>query len=258
LLRIHLRTTPETMRPSITRLSTVIFASSLLVPLSYAQEENDGVPDGVVVEPAPVVIEEERSVVTPAGTQDIVDILSRAEDFTTVVAAIEAAGLTETLKGGGPFTMFVPMNAAFNALPAGALPELMKEGNELALSTILRYHVVPGRHMVMDLAAGVLPTVHGNNLEVTTQSVVVDRVGATPVAPNDPNLPVQQQNVLIQGASLLRTDIVASNGIIHVVDRVLLPVAVVRDPDAEVVERLLEQEVEIRTEVQEVIAEEAE
>lgn len=189
-----------------------------------------------------------ESVVIPAGTQNMVEILSRAEDFTTLVAAIEAAGLTETLKGDGPLTIFAPTNAAFNALPAGTLPELMKEGNELALVTILTYHVVPGRHMAMDLAPGDLPTTHGNNLRVTARTVMVDQV-APPEVPTGASPPVQRQNVLIEGADLLRTDIAASNGVIHVVDRVLLPVAEVPVAPVPVVPV---GEVEVKVEVEQV------
>ncbi len=214
----------------------------LLAPLAAAVPEN---------EPTAPANQTVESGVVPAGTQDIVEILSNAQDFTTLVAAIQAAGLSEMLQGDGPFTIFAPTNAAFNALPAGALPELMKEGNELALKTVLTYHVVPGRLMAMDLAPGDLPTAHGNMLRVTARTVTVDDV-APPEVPGGASPPVQRQNVLIEGASLMRTDIAASNGVIHVIDRVVLPVAEVPVVPVPVAPA---GEVEIEVEVKDSVAE---
>lgn len=135
--------------------------------------------------------------------QDIVDVASANEDFSTLVTAIEAAGLAETLQGEGPFTVFAPNNAAFEALPEGKLDKLMKPENKEKLATILQYHVVPGKLMATDVAKlDEAMTAVGDELDVE-----VAEDGA----------------VTIEGANLVRTDIETSNGVIHVIDKVLVP-----------------------------------
>ena len=135
--------------------------------------------------------------------QDIVDTAVAAGDFTTLVAAVEAAGLVDTLKGPGPFTVFAPTDAAFAALPAGTVESLLEPANRDTLTKILTFHVVPHEFESADLAglAGRLETVAGLPLGF-------DATG-TPVN--------------IGGATLVAADIAASNGVIHVVDRVILP-----------------------------------
>jgi len=148
----------------------------------------------VVAEP---VVEE-----TPAPTT-VVDIAVGNPDFSTLVAAIQAAGLAETLSGPGPFTVFAPTNAAFAALPAGTLDSLLLPENKEQLTAILTYHVVPGTVMAADLPAAAtdVATVNG-----ATVSVVAAPEGAT-----------------INGAKITAADVPASNGVIHVIDTVLLP-----------------------------------
>ncbi len=138
-----------------------------------------------------------------AQEADIVDTAVAANDFTTLVAAVQAADLVETLKGPGPFTVFAPTDAAFAALPAGTLDSLLEPANRDTLTTILTFHVVPGEIRSSDLAgrAGRLETVAGRPLGV-------DATGAP---------------VNVGGASLVAADIEATNGVIHVVDRVILP-----------------------------------
>lgn len=134
-------------------------------------------------------------------SQDIVDV-AVANDFDTLVAAIEAARLVSTLRGDGPFTVFAPSDAAFADLPDGALETLLQPENQAQLQAVLTYHVVPGRvtaEQVTSLDAA--ETVNGATLSIETQN------GA----------------VLVNGATVTATDIEASNGIIHVVDEVLLP-----------------------------------
>ena len=136
-----------------------------------------------------------------AGNQsaDIVDTAVSAGTFETLVAAVQAAGLVETLKGDGPFTVFAPNDEAFAKLPAGTVEGLLKDKE--ALTKILTYHVVPGKKMASDVVgASSLTTVQG-------QSLTVDAT----------------DGVKIGNATVLATDVSASNGVIHVIDTVLLP-----------------------------------
>ncbi len=133
---------------------------------------------------------------------DIVDIASANDDFSTLVAAVSAADLVETLKGDGPFTVFAPTNAAFEALPAGTVESLLMPENKDQLVSVLTYHVVPGSVTSDQLA--------GQQLSVATvQGSEVQVDGTSGVKVND--------------ATVTTADIMASNGVIHVIDRVLLP-----------------------------------
>jgi uncharacterized surface protein with fasciclin (FAS1) repeats len=134
-------------------------------------------------------------------SKDIVDTAVGAGNFTTLVAAVEAAGLVETLKGEGPFTVFAPTDAAFAALPAGTLEDLLKPENKDKLIAILTYHVVPGKVMSTDLSEGLkAATVQGGEVTITLDG------GAK-----------------VNGAVISTADIAASNGVIHVIDSVILP-----------------------------------
>ena len=135
------------------------------------------------------------------ATMDIVDTAVAAGSFTTLVAAVQAAGLVETLKGEGPFTVFAPTDAAFAALPAGTVEDLLKPENKDKLAAILTYHVVPGKVMSTDLTEGMkAASVQGGELTVTLDG------GAK-----------------VNGAVISTADIAASNGVIHVIDSVILP-----------------------------------
>ena len=147
-------------------------------------------------------------------TKDIIDNAVNSKDHTTLVAAIKAAGLVDTLKGPGPFTVFAPTNAAFDALPAGTVDTLLKPENKAMLSGILTYHVVAGKMdakaLTKAIAAGkgkaMLKTVAGGNLTATAKGgkvMVMDEKGGT--------------------ATVTIADVIQSNGVIHVVDKVLLP-----------------------------------
>jgi len=136
----------------------------------------------------------------PAEAGDIVAVASANEDFSTLVAAVSAAGLVETLQGEGPFTVFAPTNEAFAALPAGLVDKLLLPENKDLLVKILTYHVVSGKVMAADVAAGEVPTVEGQNITITTD-----------------------MGVQVNGANVVTTDIEASNGVIHVIDAVILP-----------------------------------
>ncbi len=133
---------------------------------------------------------------------DIVDIAASDDQFSTLVAAVTAAGLVDTLKGDGPFTVFAPTNAAFEALPAGTVENLLKPENKDQLIKILTYHVVPGAVTSDQLA--------GQRLDVATvqgQTVHIDG----------------RNGVKVNRSRVTTADIIASNGVIHVIDRVLLP-----------------------------------
>lgn len=132
--------------------------------------------------------------------QDIVTIASGNEDFSTLVAAVGAAGLVETLQGDGPFTVFAPTNAAFAALPAGLVDKLLLPENKDLLIKILTYHVVAAKVMSADVMAGEVASVEGQNITITTDD-----------------------GVYVNGANVVAVDIEASNGVIHVIDAVILP-----------------------------------
>ncbi|WP_114966055.1 fasciclin domain-containing protein [Alkalilacustris brevis] len=134
------------------------------------------------------------------GTPDIVDTAVAAGSFETLVAAVQAAGLVDTLKGEGPFTVFAPTDEAFAALPEGTLEALLEDID--TLTAILTYHVVPGAVMSGDLEDGMMAeTVNG-------QSVTIG---------------VSYGDVTVDGANVVTADIEASNGVIHVIDAVILP-----------------------------------
>ena len=141
---------------------------------------------------------------THQASKDIVATAVAAGTFNTLVAAVKAAGLVETLQGKGPFTVFAPTDAAFAKLPAGTVESLL--ANPKKLASILTFHVVPGKVMAADIvkANGAKPTtVNGQALDVV----------------------VSNGHVLVNGANVVTADVVASNGVIHVIDSVLLPAA---------------------------------
>ncbi|OIQ34009.1 MAG: Nex18 symbiotically induced protein [Roseobacter sp. MedPE-SWchi] len=134
-------------------------------------------------------------------SKDIVDTAVSAGSFATLVAAVQAAGLVDTLKGDGPFTVFAPTDEAFAALPNGTVEELLKPENKAQLVSILTYHVVPGKVLSTDLSNNMMATtVQGSDLAIMTQG-----------------------GVTINGAKVVSADIATSNGVIHVIDAVILP-----------------------------------
>ena len=138
----------------------------------------------------------------PAAPKDVVDIAIGSADHTTLVAAVTAAGLVETLKGAGPFTIFAPTNAAFAALPAGTVDGLLKPESKDALTKILTYHVVAGAVKAADLKDGQkVKTLQGEELTVS----------------------IKDGKVMINGANVTAADLTGSNGVVHVIDAVLMP-----------------------------------
>ncbi len=133
--------------------------------------------------------------------QNIVEIASGNKDFSTLVAAVVAAGLADTLSGNGPFTVFAPTNAAFAKLPAGTVEELVKPENKEKLAAILTYHVVGAKAMSAGLSDGQkVKTVNGQEITVSING-----------------------SVKIDGATVVSADLEASNGVIHVIDTVIMP-----------------------------------
>ncbi|WP_305989218.1 fasciclin domain-containing protein [Roseibium sp. MMSF_3544] len=137
-----------------------------------------------------------------AGGKDIVDTAVGAGSFNTLVAAVQAAGLVDTLKGEGPFTVFAPTDEAFAALPEGTVENLLKPENKDQLVAILTYHVVPGKVMSSDIA--------GKKAEVASVEGSEISVDAT-------------DGVKVDGANVVTADIETTNGVIHVIDAVILP-----------------------------------
>jgi uncharacterized surface protein with fasciclin (FAS1) repeats len=136
--------------------------------------------------------------VMSAQAKDIVDTAVDAGSFKTLATALGAAGLVETLKGKGPFTVFAPRDEAFAKIPKADLEALLKD--KAKLTAVLTYHVVPGKVMAADVKAGKVKTVQGSDITVTTKS-----------------------GVMVDKAKVVKTDIVADNGVIHVIDTVIMP-----------------------------------
>lgn len=136
-----------------------------------------------------------------AAAHDLVDT-AIAGKFTTLVAAVKAAGLVDTLKGTGPFTVFAPTDEAFAKLPAGTLEDLLKGENKAKLQSLLKYHVIPGKVMAVDvMKLNTAKTVEGRNAKIRTHN----------------------GKVTVDGAHVTKTDIGATNGVIHVIDAVIQP-----------------------------------
>jgi uncharacterized surface protein with fasciclin (FAS1) repeats len=133
-----------------------------------------------------------------ANAKDIVDTAIAAGNFNTLATALKAAGLVETLKGTGPFTVFAPTDAAFAKIPKAQLDALLAD--KAKLTAVLTYHVVPGRVMSKDVKAGMVKTVQGSSMTVATMG-----------------------GVKVDNANVIAVDIVADNGVIHIIDTVILP-----------------------------------
>ena len=158
--------------------------------------------NGVVHVIDSVILPPEPKVSTKPAAKDIVDTAVAAGSFKTLVAAVQAAGLVETLKGDGPFTVFAPTDAAFAKLPKETLADLLKPENKAKLAAILTYHVVPGKVMAAD---------------------VVKLTEAKTVQGSSAKIAVEGSSVMVDGAKVTATDIVCGNGVIHVIDAVILP-----------------------------------
>jgi uncharacterized surface protein with fasciclin (FAS1) repeats len=141
------------------------------------------------------------NILTAAEEKTIVGVAAGAGQFKTLVAAVSAAGLVDTLNGDGPFTVFAPTDEAFAKLPAGTVENLLKPENKEKLISILTFHVLPGKVMAADVKTSSAKTVNGKDLGIK----------------------VAGGKVTVGAANVVKTDIAASNGVIHVIDTVLLP-----------------------------------
>jgi uncharacterized surface protein with fasciclin (FAS1) repeats len=178
-----------------TRTVAVAIAAALVLAACSTETEEPVAPEApAATEPAAPAEE------APAELGTIVDVALATDGFSTLVAAVQAAGLVETLQGDGPFTVFAPTDAAFAALPEGLLEKLLLEENRELLVRILTYHVVAGQVLAADVVAGDVATVEGQNITLATAN-----------------------GVTVNGASVTLADVLASNGVIHVIDAVLLP-----------------------------------
>jgi uncharacterized surface protein with fasciclin (FAS1) repeats len=142
-----------------------------------------------------------KSAATSTAGKDLIAVAGGADNFKTLVAAIKAAGLVETLQGKGPFTVFAPTDEAFAKLPAGTVENLLKPENKEKLVAILTYHVLSGKVMAADVKTMDAKTVQGQSVDI----IVADA------------------GVTVNGAKVLKTDVLAENGVIHVIDTVILP-----------------------------------
>ena len=149
----------------------------------------------------PSILPVARAADEAASPGDIVAVASKAGSFNTLVAAVKAAGLVETLQGKGPFTVFAPTDEAFAKLPPGTVADLLKPENKEKLVAILTYHVVPGKVMAADVKTMMAKTVNGKELDIK----------------------VDDGKVTVNTAKVIKTDVAASNGVIHVIDAVLIP-----------------------------------
>jgi uncharacterized surface protein with fasciclin (FAS1) repeats len=179
----------------IAAAATVAVATLTLSACSSSSTETSDTPAATTAAAEPTAAS-----TAPEAAGTIVDVASANAEFSTLVAAVKAAGLVETLSGTGPFTVFAPTNEAFAALPAGLVDKLLLPANKEALTKILTYHVLPAKVMAADVAAGKVKTVEGSEITIATDG-----------------------GVKVDKANVTATDVAASNGVIHVIDQVLVP-----------------------------------
>jgi uncharacterized surface protein with fasciclin (FAS1) repeats len=195
------------MRPTtVNRGLAVVAAAALTLALTACSGDDDDSSAPTSSDAPTTVAEAGTSTTTMADAQTVVDVAAANADFSTLVSAVKAADLASTLSGAGPFTVFAPTNQAFAQLPAGTVEDLLKPENKAKLAGVLTYHVVPGKIMAADVEPGQVKTVNGADFTVNVDNgtvTITDANGNT--------------------AKVVKTDIAGSNGVIHVIDRVLLP-----------------------------------
>ena len=173
-----------------------IAAALLLMPVGVACQDQN-----TTTTPAPTAEANPSTTESTASSQTIVETAIANGSFNTLVAAIKAADLVDTLNAAGPYTVFAPTDEAFAALPAGVLDKLLLPKNKATLTKILTYHVVAGNVPASAVQTGPVPSVEGANLNLTADA----------------------GNVTVNDAKVVQADVAASNGVIHVIDGVLLP-----------------------------------
>jgi len=182
------------------RAAIAVVSVAAALTLSACSSSSDEATTTEATAEATAEAEAEAGLTEEMSVGTIVDVASAGADFSTLVAAITAANLGETLSGEGPFTVFAPTNEAFAALPEGVLDALLLPENKDALAKILTYHVVPGTVMAADITDGDVATVEGQNVMLSTAN-----------------------GVTVNGATVLIADVAADNGVIHAIDAVLVP-----------------------------------
>lgn len=171
-----------------------LFALALLFTISCSGEKTSSDHEEEVIEAEETLVDQPK---------DIVTLALENENLTTLVAALKAADMVNTLQGAGPFTIFAPTDEAFAALPEGTVEKLLDPANKEELIAILTYHVVPGKVISTDLTEGMkASTINGEDVNITEEGAKVNR------------------------ANMVKADVDASNGVIHVIDAVLLPPAI--------------------------------
>ncbi len=186
------------MKKSTTMASVALAATAALFVAGCSSSSSAPAESASPAASSPMASPMESGSAMAEGT--IVEVAAGNPDFSTLVAAVKAAGLTETLSAEGPYTVFAPTNEAFEALPAGTVEKLLKPENKEALTKILTYHVVKGEVLSTDIQPGKMPTVEGQDLTITTKD-----------------------GVKVNDVTVVKADVETSNGVIHAIDGVLIP-----------------------------------
>lgn len=186
------------------KLIAVLAATSVLALGACSSDNTEMTPETTMATTvAPVTTDTTAPETTAAALGSVVEVAAASGSFSTLVAAIQVSGLAGTLSEGGPFTVFAPSEEAFAALPAGLLEKLLKPENKAVLAQILTYHVVSGKVLSSDVKDGAVASVEGSELTFSTTG-----------------------GVMVNDAKVITPDVQASNGVIHVIDKVLLPAGI--------------------------------
>lgn len=196
----------KSFKSSLVRKLAIVAASALILPVAVACDTQSVDTVGTAEDtsgamPAEGDMATEPEAATQENAQTIVEVASANGSFNTLVAAVQAAGLAETLSGEGPYTVFAPTDEAFAALPEGVLDQLLLPENKDTLTQILTYHVIPAAVPAAQVETGTVATVEGSDLNVTASG----------------------DTVTVNDTTVVQADVMASNGVIHVIDSVLLP-----------------------------------
>ena len=186
------------------KLIAVLAATSVLALGACSSDNTEMTPETTMATTvAPATTDTTAPETTAAALGSVVEVAAASGSFSTLVAAIQVSGLAGTLSEGGPFTVFAPSEEAFAALPAGLLEKLLKPENKTVLAQILTYHVVSGKVLSSDVKDGAVASVEGSELTFSTTG-----------------------GVMVNDAKVITPDVQASNGVIHVIDKVLLPAGI--------------------------------
>jgi uncharacterized surface protein with fasciclin (FAS1) repeats len=186
------------------KLIAVLAATSVLALGACSSDNTEMTPETTMATTvAPATTDTTAPETTAAALGSVVEVAAASGSFSTLVAAIQVSGLAGTLSEGGPFTVFAPSEEAFAALPAGLLEKLLKPENKAVLAQILTYHVVSGKVLSSDVKDGAVASVEGSELTFSTTG-----------------------GVMVNDAKVITPDVQASNGVIHVIDKVLLPAGI--------------------------------